>query len=165
MDRAEILDKAKEAVADREGKYGSPRENFERIARRWNAHLVNVGFRSDSLLPELTADDVAAMLIDVKLARAESGVYHPDNFIDVAGYAALAAEIGGPHDSDRDLYEWERRGSTLEVGVDIEEVIADLPRKRKCICDVNLMGDNCIIASNVHGGCPLHGHIRRARSK
>jgi hypothetical protein len=94
MNRAEVLDKAKAAVADREGKYGHPRENFERIARRWNVHLQNK--HGNLGRNDLDADDVAIMLVDVKLARAESGVYHPDNFIDVAGYAALAAEIGAP---------------------------------------------------------------------
>jgi hypothetical protein len=97
MNRTEVLDKAKAAVADREGKYGHPRENFERIALRWQTHLVNrygygAGFTS------LDAEDVAIMLADVKLARAESGVYLEDNFIDGAGYIALAAEVGAPHD-------------------------------------------------------------------
>jgi hypothetical protein len=153
MNRAEILDKAKEAVSDREGKYGHPRENFGRIARRWNAHIDN---RYGGKPYSLDADDVAAMLVDVKLARAESGVYHPDNFIDVAGYAALAAEIGASAVRDTE--------TVVEVRVNYEEKLKKFLRERgplpddhrdtfACTCDAKDFNDIPFM------GCPLGDYL------
>jgi hypothetical protein len=99
MKRADVLTRAAEAVADRGLNYGQPEDNFARIARRWNAHLQNVGDRE--LLQnvgdrELGPSDVAVMLTDVKLARLENSPEHVDSWIDVAGYAACGAEVSVP---------------------------------------------------------------------
>lgn len=88
MQRAEILDTAKRAVADRGLNYGQPEDNFQRIANRWNTHLENLGMDAD-----LTAESVAIMLADVKIARLENDPTHADSWIDMAGYAACGGEI------------------------------------------------------------------------
>lgn len=95
MHRAEVLDRAKAAVGTRKDQYGSPTQNFERIARRWNAHLVNIGFvayRHGQPI-ELTGTDVAMMLVDVKMARLEKDPTHTDSWVDVAGWAACGGEV------------------------------------------------------------------------
>lgn len=95
MTRDDILDKAKQAVSRKSSTYGKPDRNFERIARRWNAHLDNIGFVAlrDGKPTELTGVDVATMLADVKLARIEADSKHEDSWVDLAGYAACGAEV------------------------------------------------------------------------
>ncbi len=102
MDRKETLEKALEAVTRRPKAYGPPEQNFERIARRWNTHLVNVGIFYDPRVISdpgahngITAIDVAAMMADMKLARLEETPDHDDSWIDLAGYAACGAEVSG----------------------------------------------------------------------
>lgn len=84
MDRASCLKSAKSIVcSDRNQQYGDPENNFAQIANMWTAYL-NV-----DIMPE----DVAMMMIMLKIARAKTGSYKDDNYIDIAGYAACAAEI------------------------------------------------------------------------
>lgn len=87
MTRAEILDKAKQCVCgDREEDYGSPEQNFNRIAELWNAYL------NLHVVP-ITPKDVAVMLALLKIARIASGHAKSDNWVDLAGYAACGGEI------------------------------------------------------------------------
>lgn len=87
MKRQEILDAAAECVCgDREQDYGSPEQNFERIADFWNTYL-----NTDTISP----CDVAAMLALLKIARIASGHAKEDNWIDLAGYAACGGEVQG----------------------------------------------------------------------
>lgn len=84
MKREEILQKAMKAVSyDREAEYGSHKPNFEIISNLW----------SDYLMVDITPQDVPVMMALLKLARTSRGEYHADNYIDIAGYAALAAEV------------------------------------------------------------------------
>lgn len=86
MKRTDILDKANKCVCgDREQDYGSPENNFKLIAALWG----------DYLREHITALDVAMMMALLKIARACGGNYHPDNYVDLAGYAACAGEIAG----------------------------------------------------------------------
>ena len=79
MDRAECLNRAKECVlGQREQDYGSPENNFRTIAEFWSAYKG----------VEFTAGDVAMMM-----ARISTGTGTSDSFVDLAGYAACAAEI------------------------------------------------------------------------
>lgn len=81
MQRAEILDRAKQIVAERNNSYGKPEDNFERIARLWNAHLEN----RTVIQPwsPLKPHDVAIMLACVKLARICEDPRKADNWIDL----------------------------------------------------------------------------------
>ena len=84
MNRTEILDAAKVCVSgQREQDYGKPENNFARIAKLWNAYTGH-GY---------APADVAVMLALLKVARIGSGRLHLDNFVDLAGYAALAGEL------------------------------------------------------------------------
>lgn len=82
--RDSILDEAKTIInGEREGQYGKAEDSFERIACLWSA------YRGD----HFSKIDVAVMMILLKLARVDSGVYKQDNWIDICGYAAIGADI------------------------------------------------------------------------
>lgn len=86
--RGTVLAEAAELIhGERNKNYGSPTENFERIAAFWNVQLDN------KLKPGevITAGDVADLMIAVKLARS---VNQPkrDNYVDIAGYSACGWE-------------------------------------------------------------------------
>jgi hypothetical protein len=84
MTRKETLSAAEKCVCgDREQDYGTPENNFSKIAKLWSAYTGS----------EYTAVDVAMMLALLKIARVASGKVKADNFIDLAGYAACGAEI------------------------------------------------------------------------
>lgn len=87
MKRNEILENAASCVCgDREQDYGSPEDNFGTIARLWTDYigLTNVSF---------SAQDVASMMILMKLARIRNGGGTGDSYVDIAGYAACGGEI------------------------------------------------------------------------
>lgn len=89
LTKAQLLDKAREAVADRGLNYGKPEDNFNRIALRWKAHIKN-RFGLDVPIDGVS---VAIMMGDVKVARLENAPGHVDSWVDLAGYAACGAEI------------------------------------------------------------------------
>lgn len=85
MNRQEILEKAFDCVSgQRVTDYGKPEDNFERIAKLWNAYLG-----SDVVVSK----DVAIMMALLKIARIKGGNGDEDSFVDLAGYAACAGEI------------------------------------------------------------------------
>ena len=86
MTRQEILTQAAECVCkDREEQYGTPEDSLSLIAALWNAYLGD----------RVTDDhDVAVMMALLKIARIASGQTKADNYVDLAGYAACAGEIG-----------------------------------------------------------------------
>lgn len=84
MTRKETLDRAAACVLqDRETQYGAPEDTFGRIAQMWSAYLAH------SVHPH----DVAVMMALLKVARIAGGQAHDDNYVDLAGYAACAAEL------------------------------------------------------------------------
>ena len=84
MNRQEILEAATKCVCgEREQDYGSPEDNFNRIATYWSTHLGM----------EITAEDVAVMMALLKIARIGTGRATEDSFVDLAGYAACGCEI------------------------------------------------------------------------
>jgi hypothetical protein len=89
MNREETLDAAKECVlVNRNRDYADPEDNFSAIARLWNFWLSErYGF------DDISALDVAMMSAFIKVARMLENPYKEDNFIDIAGYAACAAEV------------------------------------------------------------------------
>jgi hypothetical protein len=44
----------------------------------------------------ITAEDVAWMMVLLKMARSGADGYHEDNYIDAAAYAAIAGECRKP---------------------------------------------------------------------
>lgn len=85
MNRADCLSTATDIVCkDRENTYGKPEDNFATIAKLW----------SDYLNTRIDPGDVPVLMILLKVARVGSGNFKADNFVDIAGYAACACEIG-----------------------------------------------------------------------
>ena len=82
--REYVLEKAKELTGgERKKQYGSATGSFRRIAELWTAYTG---------LP-IDAGQVAIMMILLKVARTTTSPKKGDNYVDIAGYAALAAEI------------------------------------------------------------------------
>ena len=80
--KEQIINKAFKTVGERNDQYGTPLENFERIADFWSCHLEK----------ELSVYDVGVMLILLKIARSKHDKLHEDTWIDIAGYAGATAE-------------------------------------------------------------------------
>ena len=75
---------------DREKTYGHPAKNLQAIATMWDVYINNTN--SD----KITAKDVAAMMMLVKVARFANDPTHRDNLIDICGYAALIERCDEP---------------------------------------------------------------------
>lgn len=82
MDREKLLAEAKMAVIDRGDSYGTPEGNFQKIADYWTLYKGE----------EFTVRDVGIMMMLLKVARSDSDPFYYDNYIDIAGYAAVTAE-------------------------------------------------------------------------
>ena len=88
--RETVLEKAKLCICqDRQNQYGAPEDSFAAIANYWSIYLLN----SKKIVGAITSKDVALMMVLLKIARAEGHTHHTDNYVDMAGYAALAAEL------------------------------------------------------------------------
>lgn len=83
MTRKETLEAAiKTVCADRQDQYGEPERNLGNIAAMWSTYLG----------AEIAPKDVAAMMALLKICRIATGKPKADNWIDLAGYAAIGAE-------------------------------------------------------------------------
>ena len=84
MNRKEFLEKVGATVdGQREDDYGAPEDNLLRIASFWGTYLGTV----------IRTGDVAAMMALLKIARLSQNIHHDDSWLDLAGYAAIGAEI------------------------------------------------------------------------
>lgn len=92
MDKKTCLETAIGCVTqDRQNDYGAPENNFATIAAYWNTFLCSkkgVGFA-----PMINPEDVAVMMGLLKVARMASSPQKADNYVDGAGYFAIAAEL------------------------------------------------------------------------
>lgn len=94
--RLEILEESARLICgDREKDYGDAADNFRTVGLLWSAYLLASHPALADAFSEtsVTAADVAAMLGLLKLARAAANPAHMDNWVDLAGYAALGGEI------------------------------------------------------------------------
>jgi hypothetical protein len=93
LTRQSVLQGAEQCVClDRESEYGAPEDNFNTIANLWDTYLLS---RYKGRTIAVDAHDVAVMMCLLKIARIASGQTKDDNYVDLAGYAACAAEIAG----------------------------------------------------------------------
>ena len=83
MDGEMLLKHAAAVVAHRRTQYGEAPTLFDQVATRWSLVL---GI-------EVTPEQVALCLIDLKLARLSNDPKHLDSIVDVAGYAACLREL------------------------------------------------------------------------
>lgn len=100
MNRNEILENACQIItSDRNLEYGEPEDNFEVIASYWQTYLIHkygIGL--------VTSEDVANMMCLFKLGRITTGNGKVDNYVDLAGYAACAGEIGSRKEVEHDSF-------------------------------------------------------------
>lgn len=82
MKASEVLQSGSDAIVSRGMSYGHPADTMERTAALWSAYLE---------IP-ITSSNVAVCMALVKLARLMETSTHPDSWIDLAGYVAIAAE-------------------------------------------------------------------------
>ena len=89
--KKEILAKASDLISnDRNKSHGDAFNNHAEIAEFWNIFLD----KKLNPMASITADDVAIMMILLKISRHTQGEKtNIDNFVDMAGYAAIAGEI------------------------------------------------------------------------
>ena len=87
MTRKECLEAAMGCVLrDRASEYGGVEDNFRTIANFWSVYLGK----------KVRPEDVACMMVLLKIARARTNPAHGDSWVDMAGYAACGAELAGP---------------------------------------------------------------------
>lgn len=87
MKALDVLERAISLVTGRRQQdYGDAEASFQRMA-----DLVNpIIKKSDG---KLTASDMALVMIQVKIARLQESPDHVDSWTDIAGYAALGAQL------------------------------------------------------------------------
>ncbi len=82
MTRNELLAAATDAVS-RGKAYGTVEKCFSDIAALWAAYFKR----------PITAADVAVCMMLLKIVRYRANPRNPDHLVDIAGYAACAAEL------------------------------------------------------------------------
>lgn len=74
---------------DRAEQYGDMVAAHARVGELWTAYLDKRLGITDYLTPQ----DVALMMVLLKVARTQGGAHSIDNYVDIAGYAGCAGEI------------------------------------------------------------------------
>lgn len=94
MKAGATLAKASELVGtDRSQQHGPIFANHTAIAELWNGYLSARSYSQKGGQSELDAADVANMMELLKVARRLNGAHNDDDYVDAAGYAAIAGEI------------------------------------------------------------------------
>lgn len=75
---------------DRRRAYGDATDGWTKVAAVWNGILIASGRTGD-----IDAHTAANMMEGLKIARRYVGPFNADNYVDGAGYAAVAGEIAG----------------------------------------------------------------------
>jgi len=93
----DCLDEAKRTICgERQDVYGSPEDSFAIIAKYWNIYLAEVLTKKSNdpcAGPDLLgAKDIAHMMILFKMARVQGQAPKYDNYVDLCGYAGIAAD-------------------------------------------------------------------------
>ena len=79
-----LLQRANELIGgDRQRDYGNKLQNFSQIAMLWQGTLATKLQAS----AQITAEDVALCMMQVKIARLAKSPDHQDSILDIAGYA------------------------------------------------------------------------------
>ena len=86
--RKRVLSEAEKCVCGkREHDYGTPEDSFQKIGTFWTAYL--------NYAVNIDAEDVAAMMALLKIARISENPQHMDSWVDGCGYFACGGEIAG----------------------------------------------------------------------
>ncbi len=113
--RNELLDRAKADVdGPSSGEPGDPESTLGRVAEYWSIYLER----------DLLAEDVALMMSLMKIARLGDNFGHEDSWVDLAGYAAVGAEVAlvAPGAATRaDVLAWKAAYMEKEAAVSVSE--------------------------------------------
>ena len=90
MNHRDILNSAITTIGQRGQEYGDVLPSFVRAAN----------IASSVLDRKITAFDVAAIMVAVKLSRLANNREHTDSWVDLVAYTAFAAQFAAPHSSD-----------------------------------------------------------------
>ena len=83
-ERGKVLDDAKAVInGERQNQYGDPEDSFRMVSNFW----------SDYLGIDVSPRQAAEMMVLLKIARQRTGRGKWDNYVDMCGYASLAADI------------------------------------------------------------------------
>jgi hypothetical protein len=86
------LDEAKLCITgERQDSYGSPEDSFTIISEYWSVYLKHKN-NNWTDAQRLDAKDVSHMMMLFKIARCSGQKHSRDNYIDIAGYASIAAD-------------------------------------------------------------------------
>jgi len=98
-----LMEAHKTITGDRQDSYGAPENSFQLIANYWSTYLghleetlindMNLDPTTYLGLPPLKAKDVAHMMLLLKTDRCSGQASCRDNYIDIQGYAAIAADV------------------------------------------------------------------------
>jgi hypothetical protein len=77
------VDMVKDLVEERGQHYGDPLENHQRIADLWSIYLGHT----------ITAHDVAACMVLMKMSRMRFDPLHKDSYLDGIAYLSFAADF------------------------------------------------------------------------
>lgn len=80
---------AESITHDRLPDYGDPRMSFDRIALMWSAI-------TDA---DISPQQVAHMMIALKLCRLQNSPNHIDSYVDIVGYARCGVICGPDHET------------------------------------------------------------------
>ena len=90
MNTTDILKKTEKLVSEsRHDKHGDKIINHENISRLWTGYLQIKTKLNLVILPE----DVANLMVLLKIARTQAGHFNIDDHVDACGYAAISGEI------------------------------------------------------------------------
>jgi len=81
---AEMLEANSLVNGERQGDYGTPRENYEGIARVWSGILFPI------LKRDITPEEAALLMVGLKLQR-QAMKHKRDNLVDAHGYLLVYA--------------------------------------------------------------------------
>ena len=90
-----VLENATNTIMNlRRDQHGNAESSFDSIGAMWSVYLA--GRYPKHSVPIMSAYDVAQMMVLLKIVRASQGdIKHHDHYVDMAGYSALAAMLGG----------------------------------------------------------------------
>lgn len=107
MSNKPILQRANELIGgDRQRDYGAKLQNFAQIAMLWQGTLAT------KLAPnaKITPEDVALLMMQVKIARLAKSPNHEDSILDIAGYAGCYEALQLEREND-----WPLLGATKDA--------------------------------------------------
>lgn len=112
-----VLEEAIQIIhGDREKTYGNPAVNLENIAELWMVFLE----KKHGVLVALLPEDVAMMMVLLKVARLMHSPKHRDSLVDLCGYAGLIDKI--------DIFEKALQSTPLFAVVPTGDADEDDPR-------------------------------------